>query len=338
MIKKVLNNILPNNLLSFLKSKKNLLTSRRKIEKIYNYDKNRYLKFSDSLDVSFRENLIGKIIRKYHVIEKGLTMPNMRGGFGQNVINGLILDCNSYIQYYGLDDSQVKHAISVIIEYQNIHADMNYSFDKDFEDNIFIFLKSVSLFSPSCQRELTKLEYFDKSHAPFNEFAKSRFSLRHFTDQEIPYDSIVSALELAQTAPSACNRQTSRVYLYTQKSKIGEILDTQGGNRGFGHLANKLIIITSDVKFFSSDSERNQCYVDGGIYAMNLLYSLHHYGIGACILNCSNSVSKDLKLRKMCDISDSEVFIAMIACGIPPEEFKVARSERYEFDVINTIN
>jgi len=102
-------------------------------------------------------------------------------------------------------------------------------------------------------------------------------------------------------------------------------------------LTNKLIIVASELGVFTGQEERNQAYIDGGIYLMNLVYSLHYNKIGACILNCSNSIEKDIELRKLSMIKESEVFIAMVACGIPPETFKIATSTRYSLDKTNVI-
>jgi nitroreductase len=114
-------------------------------------------------------------------------------------------------------------------------------------------------------------------------------------------------------------------------------LEIQGGNRGFGHLVNKLMVITSETGVFSSESERNQAFIDGGIYAMNLLYSLHYYNIACCILNCSNTVEKDRRLRELCGVKESEVFISMVSLGMPPNDFKAAASIRYPIEKTNKI-
>jgi hypothetical protein len=50
-------------------------------------------------------------------------------------------------------------------------------------------------------------------------------------------------------------------------------LKLQGGIRGFGHLTNKLIVITSDTAVFLM--MKDQAFIDGGMYAMNVLYGLH---------------------------------------------------------------
>jgi hypothetical protein len=43
-------------------------------------------------------------------------MPETRLGFGYEVLEKLILECLNYVKYYGSTDSQLIHAISVILE------------------------------------------------------------------------------------------------------------------------------------------------------------------------------------------------------------------------------
>ncbi len=118
---------------------------------------------------------------------------------------------------------------------------------------------------------------------------------------------------------------------------MNDILQKQGGNRGFGQLANKQIIIVSEVGVFGSDGKRNSAFINGGMFGMNLLYALHYEKIAACILNCSNWPKKDLELRKLCKIKESEEFIAMLTCGNSPENFRLALSKRYNIKEISKV-
>lgn len=305
----------------------------------YFSDLKRYLEFSGL--VNYRNDgkkLIASIIRNYHVIEKGLTMPDMRAGFGQPRIKHLLNDCIFYIETYGDSNTQLTHSIKVINEYLEIHSFLNFQLDPELKilyERLKDRLKRD--LSSNKQLEASKESYFKHNKSDFKEFSESRHSLRNYCSDAVPYQDLVDAISLAQNSPSACNRQASRVYLITEKQEIDSILNLQGGNRGFGHLADKLIIITADVSVYCNFGERNQAFVDGGIHALNILYSLHYYSIGACILNCSHDLLKDRQMRKLCNIPESEVFIAMISCGIPPKEFKIASSKRFPIEEILTI-
>jgi hypothetical protein len=48
-------------------------------------------------------------------------------------------------------------------------------------------------------------------------------------------------------------------------------LSYQNGNSGFGHTVPALFVITSDMRIFEKSGERNQGWVDGGLFAMALV-------------------------------------------------------------------
>ncbi|GET33965.1 hypothetical protein PbJCM13498_28280 [Prolixibacter bellariivorans] len=335
MIKKALLQIVPNSIYIYLKDKKKFFLTQKILRKSYDYDYKKYLSHSDSFSPNTSTKMIGNIIKTYHTIEKGLTMPEFRPGFGQQKVIELCHNCINYIKKYGDNEEQLKYAVQVILEYKTFHNSLNFALQPETENEIQNIRNYAPALTASSQIETTDVLYFKNAESSFDEFSNSRASVRNFTGKDIPLSSLTESLKLAQNTPSACNRQCWRTYVYTQSEQINEILEEQGGNRGFGHLTNKLIVITAELGVFNRHYERNQAYIDGGLYAMNLLYSLHFQKIAACILNCSTWPEKDVELRKLCKIKDSEVFIAMVACGLPPQKFKIAASKRYKIDVTN---
>lgn len=337
MLKRVLRLLLPQAINNYLKSKRSYYKCKEKLREAYSYDLIRYLKYSNTYNTDSQQKLIGRIIRQYHIIEKGLVMPETRSGFGKELLISLSNDCFFYINRYNINEPQLKHALGVILEYEAFHVKRNFQLEKE----IVLIIEKVKglncTIMPCRQEETTMEDYFKHTESIFPEFSDSRASIRNYDNKDISLKSISASLEIAKTTPSACNRQCWRTYVYTDKSQIDKILLVQGGCRGFGHLTNKLIIIAAETGVFSGVNERNQAYIDGGMYTMNLLYGLHYNKIATCVLNCSNSIEKDRKLREISKIKDSEVFIAMIACGIPPETFRIAISPRYRFEYTNTL-
>jgi nitroreductase len=334
-----LKQILPASLVSLIRTIYIHLKRRRRhliLSRMFRKDLVRYLKYSRTSGNDDPVKMTGTIILQYHVIEKGLTMPEVRPGFGQDRIISLCGDCRKYIEKYGMNDQQILHAAGVIFEYENYHRQINFILEKNVRDSIS-GLKNILQGEPvtASQRHTSKTDYFRYVSGAFREFSESRASVRHFTDEDIPSNKIRMALDLARNTPSACNRQSWRTYVFTEKKIISGLLESQGGNRGFGHLTNKLIIIAGELGVFCNSNERNQVYIDGGIYAMNLLYSLHSMEIAACIMNCSFDHEKEEEIKVSAGIKESEVLIAMIACGIPPDEFKIASSPRYDIDKTN---
>lgn len=304
--------------------------------KMYRNDMYRYLKYSRTYGVDNPTKLIGSIILQYHVIEKGLTMPETKLGFGKEKVISLCKDCLKFISKYGQEDEQVIHAIQVIREYENYHRVNNFVIDEEISLSIMKIKNSLKgEVEMSSQLKTSKTDYFKNVDSSFHDFSNSRSTIRDFSNEEISISRIEKSLELARNTPSACNRQCWRTYVYTEKQTITRLLEAQGGNRGFGHLTNKLILITGELGLFCNTNERNQVFIDGGMYAMNLLYALHSYEIGACILNCSFDFDKEQEIKKFSGVAESQVLIAMIACGIPPDYFKIANSPRYNLEITN---
>ena len=200
-MKELIEKILPKSIYTFLKRKKRFHTLR----KSYSYDLKHYSKYSALFGFDSKEKLIGQIIREYHILEKGLTMPETRLGFGKDVLLRLSKDCIQYIKMYGANDSQLTHAIDVVLEYEVFHKRNSFQLDSkicEAIDNI----KQHSGHTPGCeQKTITQEEFFKNVESPFPEFSKSRASVRNYANIDLPIERIENSLEIARTTPSACN-------------------------------------------------------------------------------------------------------------------------------------
>jgi len=306
------------------------LVRYHRIFSAYFYDCNRFYKNSTSLEANNKSKLHSQIMLDTHVIEKGLTMPEFRYGFGQERLIKLIGNIRLYKKFNYSVDVHIQHAEEVVAEYYKIHNEHISQLDDSTLQELKLFINEGSFGSEVLeQTRISSEEYFSQVNMDFYAFSKSRSSVRNYSSEEVELDVLNKVLELAQNYPSACNRQAVRVHLYMDKAKIEQILKIQGGNRGFGHLSKYLILISFDSSVYFEDLERNIGYVDGGIYSLNLLYALHYYRLGACILNASNNKKKDQALRDACEIPESEVFVSFITGGKLPSEFQIALSKRY---------
>lgn len=304
----------------------------------YFYDYIRFLRHSGVLRATKNEGtLLGRIIGEEHVVEKGLTMPEARLGFGRDNLVSLIDNCIEYYKRFGGDNLQFVKGVAVALEYEKFHEEREYVLDADLVAKIRSLADLTKVSLGDRQIATTRDEYFRYQDAMFSEFSESRKSVRNYSSKNVPIEVICQAVDLAKNAPSSCNRQGWRVHVFTKPEQIKAILEVQGGNRGFGHLANKLIVVTEDLSISHGVYEKHQVYVDGGMFAMNLLYALHQREIGACPLNCNFSIGKDRKLRDMCQIPAPESFIVMISCGYVPDHYQIASSKRYSVETILTV-
>ena len=265
----------------------------------------------------------------YHRVEKGLTMPETKKGFGQKLIKELIEAINNYERkQYSTQSVEFVQAVSVIKEYIDYHEQMNFVFDSELTVKLGKIKQRYKHINGVKQIETTNTEYFKNSDKSFDEFTLSRHSVRNYISKEIPSLKLSECVTLAQSAPSFCNRQPSRVHIVKTDEKKRAVLNIQGGNRGFGHLADTLLVVTSVISTTLGPYDRYANHLNSGMFCMNLLNALHLKKIGTCSLNWSVSKEEDIKLRKVLNIEDNEIVIMIITCGYLPERFKLAASPR----------
>lgn len=270
------------------------------------------------------------VILKYHSLEKGLLHKNMKYRFGKDTVRGLIKLLNRKNVIENKEESQFFAAYTVICKYYELHqkeeVDISdfYSYDIYEKFNSFLNKEEESVINHF------KEAYFNESKKDFFDFSKSRSSVRDYTGELIDVDIIEKVIELSKRAPSVCNRQPVKVYCVSDKEKVKTALGIQGGLRGYDEKINQLLIVTSDRNYFYTIGERNQLYIDGGIFLMNLLYSLHYYNIAACPAHWGMVHSKERKIHKLLNISNSEKIISFVTIGVPKEEFRTCLSKRRE--------
>lgn len=286
--------------------------------------------------IVFRKNDLKKkeadLILQYHSIEKGFLFKNMKKGFAEYRIKNLhkMLHDEEVIQ--NAKRTQIRTAYQVMCEYYELHQNANYDIEKIYNKEQYEFYKQTlnnsytSNFSGKI--DWTKEHFYKNINANFHDFAHSRKSVRDFTGEMVNHEILNKVIALANTAPSVCNRQASNIYLLENKKQIDAVLKIQGGFVGYTENVKQLMILTNDRKYYYTIGERNQFYIDGGLYLMNLLYALHYYQIANCPANWGMAISKEKELDKVIKIPESEKIICMIPIGIAKDEFRTTLSCR----------
>lgn len=259
------------------------------------------------------------IIKAYHGFEKGLALSAPRPGFGQDKARSLMAKITSHESAFGASN-MIYAARAALRDY--LRFNQQHSIAMPWLES---WLAEVSEPAEGGTMELTRAAILDSTRSVKPAFFLSRHSIRDFAPGEVPLTDIEDAVRLAQKAPSACNRQGPRVHCF---ARAEEALQWQPGNRGFGHLASRGLVITADLQAFCSMGERSQAFIDGGIFAMALVYALHAKGYGTCMLAWNKSPREETAARQALGIPDSEVIIMMIAVGLLPETLSVAVSQR----------
>lgn len=275
---------------------------------------------------------------KYHVLEKGLTMPGTRLGFGVKAVHELI-DLLKRYNSLGYSRSRIEfmQSIRVINEYFMFHKKHDYELPASLTNEWHQIKEATLIKDCSHQMQYTASEFFNNSDSGFASFAMSRHSVRNYKEQEVSDDVITECVRIAQSAPSSCNRQPIKIYAIKKKEIILKALSLQTGNRGFGDLSSVVFVITSNLEYFHNLQERNDPSLNAGMFSMTFLLALHHFKLGACSLNWSATLERDAALRKALGIPSNEMIHMLISCGYPPDDFKVASSPRRSVDSILSV-
>ncbi|WP_311747226.1 nitroreductase family protein [Proteus terrae] len=305
------------------------------------YDFNRFFKYGGwKIDLKNKDERNYYVVKIYHSLEKSMSFTNHKVNSGWTNAKLLTIALEAAITYQNIGFHD-KIGYLVLLEF----LDKNKSAE-DTELKKYV-LNKIDYISDAIKLKDTIEEYGVKnmssealdgsSHIHPELFFRSRNSVREFSKKEIPDSLINKAIQLSLKTPSACNRQSWHIYHLTNEYDIKNALKYQSGNKGFNNKISNLLIICSDLKAFNPGGERYQHWIDGGMYAMSLVYSLHSMGISSCCLNWSCQAKQDLQLRReFPSILKNHTIIMMLAIGYPENNNKICVSPRRPLHEIYT--
>ncbi|MCB0403935.1 MAG: nitroreductase family protein [Bdellovibrionales bacterium] len=302
----------------------------------YLYDCRRFYRGSALVRLDTRQRIEGWIIQDYHRIEKGLIALEPRI-FGEYFRDRLVRNVEDFVEQYGITP-QVAAAIKNLRLYVEFHQKLGAELSEEFNARV----QSLQAHCNGTKengvlagyKEIRRSEISASQKVDYTSFIRSRTSVREYLREPVELSTLKKAISNALYYPSVCNRQHCRVRLFTNKQQIDQILALQNGNWTFRSEVFTLLVVTSDLSYFCSVGEKNQGYVDGGIFAMNTVLSLHAEGLGTCMLNWSRDRGSDLQLKRLLRLPDEEIVIMMIAVGYMKEQFRAAVSAKRQLDEV----
>lgn len=306
------------------------ILQRTRLRYLANQDTARFSRTASlSLFDSDQQRLSSRIMYNVHALEKGLARNHdFRAGFGRkaliNLNDAMILyqDKNFDTEGFPYDEG-----IAVLNSYTKLHLDLGQ--DVGFLTELIdpSLFDATSVRNAGGSKKIRKLDKSSNSHKNFRDLALGRSSVREFSGEPIDYEHVMDSISIALKTPSVCNRQGWQIYWVDDKTKAAEVLRHQ---RGFGYreMPEVLLCVTVSNSTFLSPVERNQGFVDGGLFAMSLLYALEYRGLAAVPLNACLYSKAQNEIRKIMAIADSDVIVMFIAIGHFPVESKVPISAR----------
>lgn len=333
-MKKTIKKYLPEKVLTYYR----ILSSRRRLFQLVKNDKNRFLKYSSLQFTNDTTNnqIRYRLIYATHGIEKGLSHIDLRLGFGQEQLVYIRDLLNMYVDL-GMDkkDDEYVDTLSVLNEYYRIHNEKNYNLS--FFNEIFKEFLQEIVGIHSERSGMSILEYKSRS-TDFKKLAANRYSVRNFSKKNVSNNLIHEAIKMSMKTPSACNRQMWKVRAIKEEGMINKVLQYQRGFSGY-EAPPVLFLITISLESFQFPRERNQAFVDGGLFGMSFMYSLEYLELASCALNCEFTIEDEKSIREILELPDSEVMIMFIACGHFLEQYPVCKSPRISSNkVLNIID
>ena len=303
-----------------------------KLQKECAFDAHRYFRAASWAGPGGKHELAhihSELIKHYHVVEKGLAMADFRPRSGVPVLRRLIELLAIWKDAGGkLDDYHYLGACNVVVSYHQKHKALKVDVSDVIPFDFFGIVIEKGEEGPQMGGVKDPLSVARAVLSSFDEIALSRHSVRQFDESRLPARKLINgAVEVALSSPSVCNRQTWRVHLY-EGDAAQEVLSLQNGNRGFGHAIPTVAIVTSDMRYFSGGVERYQSWIEGGLFSMSFLLSLHARGLSSIPLNWSCLNRADRKLRGQAGIPKHERIIMMIGVGYARKGHVVALSPR----------
>ena len=260
------------------------------------------------------------IQREAHTLEKGLSLRAPRLGFGQEKAAHLLGRIDTYVARFGRD-AFLDGPLGTLARYVDYTEASGVAVPE--------LKEHVSAYHPAesgdAVVEVAASDIIAAARGDFDALTASRHSIRYFTAEPVSEAAVSHALTLASRTPSACNRQGWKTRLY-RGERCHALLRWQGGCRGFEEEIGACILVTADRRAFLY-YETHQPYVDGGMYAMNLIHALHYEGLGTIPLSCGFEASK-LRGLGAFGVPEWEVPVLIIGVGCLEERFRVAASAR----------
>ena len=318
----------------YLRKKVKNYKIKREMNLDYKQFKNNYQE-----NCNTKEHLEYSIMLLVHSLEKGMCHENMRP-FGFEKISSLIKKMQEYEKYdKEFQSTASKMGISIInnwlllFDKQNWEKTTTYNDAKEYINkikNIEVKLVDVGF------KELNNPTSNKYNNFDYLDAVKTRHSVRNFNKKKLERKDIEYCIKSAILSPSACNRQMIKIYYIADERKKKELEKLIMGLSGFNKENVNLFVITFDISAFTFYGERNQGYLNAGLFSMNLVNAMHFRGIGSCFLQWGNTNREETKIKQLLSIPKNERIAIVIGAGYYTDKNLIAKSARKKIEEIYT--
>lgn len=255
--------------------------------------------------------------RNIHRLEKALIMRPRKAIFALDYIDQTIDLFERCAQRAEFSTSELSWAQAVLAQYFSVVASTPHLSGLA---ERFNRLQQQSSHSDLQQYALTPYPAADKvraevSPAALHALMQQRRSVRWFTEQSVPVELIRQAIQMASQAPSACNRQPFFVKMSQEPAQAASIAKLAMGTSGFADNIRCLCIIVGDQSCYEAERDRHVIYVDGGLFAMQLMLALETLGLSSCPINWPDIESLELQMQRRLKLAVFHRPVMLLAIG-----------------------
>lgn len=161
---------------------------------------------------------------RIHALEKGMSIGRVRVGFGKEKAFSLIEDLADLLKKGGSKQFVVE-SVSVLQKYIEFNENMGAAMaDIEIALNKLCSCYNIKSNDVGGIYNLSLKDVSSKTQCPFDSFSQSRFSIRDFGDSPLDIDKVYAALKLCERTPSACNRQSWVIHVYTENKLVEKMV------------------------------------------------------------------------------------------------------------------
>ena len=267
--------------------------------------------------------------RNIHRLEKGLIMQPRRLVFAEGYIGETIAYFRLCVEADCLSEIESNWAHAVIHEYFSI-----------------VELTDVIAAAHLAYRNITGYSQdaaFEQPHAPLaysalppsaigfddlKALCERRHSVRWFEEKAVPREMLDAAIDVAATAPSACNRQPFQFYIFDDPTRAQKIGSIPMGTAGFSQNFQAVIVVVGDLSAYPFEKDRHIIYIDSGLAVMQLQLALECQGLGSCAINWPDIDRHERRMAKELALEPYQRPVMLLAVGYPKKDALVPYSAK----------
>ena len=266
--------------------------------------------------------------RNIHRIEKGLCMVPRKPIFAAGYIEETVREFEICMSFQSIEDTEyewvhdvLEHYFSVVGQTSEINTAKKI-FDRT-RKNINRALKNKKIPFAYKRIEAAGIKFDD-----FKTLCENRHSVRWFKSKRVPIHLIEQSIEVAVTAPSACNRQPFKFHIFDDPKQAKIIGSIPMGTAGFAENFQCVIVVVADLSAYPFEKDRHIIYIDSSLATMQLLLALELHGLSSCVINWPDIERHERQMAQKLQLETYQRPTMLISVGYAEAEGMIPFSDK----------